>query len=197
MDTFSAAFMLWLIMDPLGNMPVFLSVLKQVPEHRRSKVIFRELLISYAVLLAFLFFGESILQFLNLKTESIGIAGAIVLFIIAIRMIFRDKNGVMGELPDGEPFIVPLAIPFIAGPTTIAALMLLSSSEPERFNDWFIALTAAWLATTVLLLSAPYFLRVLSQRGLEAIERLMGLLLIAIAVQMFLEAVSDYFQLNG
>ena len=196
MDTLSAAFMLLLIMDPLGNMPVFLSVLKQVPDQRRFRVIFRELLISYVVLLAFLFWGQYILAFLQIKTESIGIAGAIVLFIMALRMIFHDKNGVMGELPDGEPFIVPLAIPFIAGPTTMAALILLSNSDPDRFYDWFAALTAAWITTTILLLSAPVLLKILTHKGLDALERLMGLLLVAIAVQMFLDAITDYFNLN-
>src|SRR5262245_39310861 len=124
MDTFSAAVMLFLIMDPLGNVPTFLSILKDIEPRRRRIILVRELIISLIILLAFLFLGQYLLDFLQLKQESISIAGGIVLFLIALKMIFPSEGGVMGQTPEGEPFIVPLAIPLIAGPSTLAALLL-------------------------------------------------------------------------
>ncbi|EGG29522.1 Multiple antibiotic resistance (MarC)-related protein [Aequoribacter fuscus] len=196
MDPITAFVTLALVMDPLGNVPLFLSVLKDVPQERRFKVILRELVIALAVMLLFLFAGEKVLNLLGLQQEAIAIAGAIILFLIAIRMIFPSPHGIMGETPEGEPFIVPLAIPAIAGPSVLAIAMLLVSNDPARMVEWTIALICAWLATSVVLLASPLLLRALGNRGLIASERLMGMVLVIIAVQMFFDGVGKFLHLN-
>jgi len=191
-DLTSAVVTLFLIMDPLGNIPIFLSILKDVSPQRRRMILMREVVIAYAVLLAFLFLGRHILQVLHLDQETISVAGGIVLFLIALRMIFPAPGGLHSDTPEGEPFIVPLAIPLIAGPSTLAALLLLQRSEPGATWDLLLAVTVAWLLTAAILLAAPFFYRVLSQRGLIAMERLMGMLLVMISVQMLMNGVSVF-----
>lgn len=195
MDTLTAFLTLFFVMDPLGNIPVFISALKDVPEERRQKIIVRELVIALVVLVAFLYSGSYILMALGLSEEAIQIAGAIVLFLIAIKMIFPTKGGILGEQPEGEPFIVPLAIPCVAGPSTLAILMLLANSEGERQLDWLLALTAAWVASSAILLASTPLSRIMGIRGLVATERLMGMILVMIAVQMSLNGLND--ALNG
>ena len=199
MTTLSAGILLFLIMDPLGNIPFFLSLLKDVPPQRRRWVMTRELLIALAVLVAFLIGGQYILKVLQLKQESVSIAGGIVLFLIGIRMVFppADGGGIFGKSGGGEPFIVPLAIPGIAGPSAMAALLLLTTAQPGRMFEWGLALFLAWLATAVILLSATYLFRWLGESVLIALERVMGMLLIALSVQMFLAGVVAYVQQAG
>jgi multiple antibiotic resistance protein len=192
MDTFSATVMLFLIMDPLGNVPTFLSVLKDIAPRRRRVIIIRELLFALVILLLFLFLGQYLLDFLKLKQESISIAGGIVLFLIALKMIFPSEGGVVGTTPEGEPFIVPLAIPLVAGPSTLAALLLLVRSQPGRMRDWFVAMVVAWALSSVILLSSNLFHRLLKERGIIAMERLMGMLLVTVSVQMFLDGIAKY-----
>lgn len=194
MEILTAALTLLLIMDPLGNIPVFMSVLHQLDPQRRHRVLIRELLISLAVLLVFLFLGQHLLQVLNLQQEAIGIAGGIVLFLIALRMIFPPEGGILGDLPEGEPLIVPLAVPLLAGPSTMATLLLMVRSEPGRLGDWLIALTVAWAITAAILLASTFIYRLLRRRGLIAMERLTGMLLVAVAVQMLLSGVADYMR---
>jgi multiple antibiotic resistance protein len=188
----SAALLLFLILDPLGNIPVFLSILRRLPPRRQRFIIARELLIALGVLMGFLWAGKYALEAMHLRQESVSIAGGIVLFLIGIRMIFPPPEGLMGEIPDGEPFIVPLAIPMIAGPSGMAAVMLMGSSEPARLGEWSLALLIAWAATAAILFSATYLYKWLGPRALTAIERLMGMLLVAISVQMFLDGLAAY-----
>jgi multiple antibiotic resistance protein len=190
MDVLSAIVTLFLIMDPLGNIPVFLSVLKAVPPERRRLVLVREILFAYGVLLIFLFFGNYLLRLLHLEQETISISGGIVLFLIAIRMIFPPEGGMLGETPEGEPFLVPLAVPLIAGPSTLAALLLLQRSGPGSTTLLLLAVTIAWALSGAILLASPFFFRVLRQRGLIAMERLMGMLLVMVAVQMLMNGLS-------
>lgn len=196
MTTLSAAILLFLIMDPLGNIPIFLSLLKHVSPKRRRVVMVRELLIALAVLLMFLMGGQLILHLLQLRQESISIAGGIVLFLIGIRMVFPPaEGGIFGKAGEGEPFIVPLAIPGVAGPSAMAALLLLTNTQPGRTADWAIALLCAWLATAIILLSSTYLFRWLGEGVLTALERVMGMLLIALSVQMFLGGIAAYLHL--
>ena len=197
MTILSAALLLFLILDPLGNVPVFLSVLKPLPPHRQRVVLVRELLIALGVLMAFLWGGKYALELMHLRQESVAIAGGIVLFLIGIRMIFPRPEGLLGELPDGEPFIVPLAIPLIAGPSGMAAVMLMGSNEPHRLGEWSLALLLAWAATAAILLCAPLLYRLLGRRALSAVERLMGMLLVANSVQMLLDGLSAYLGQGG
>ena len=191
MELASVAFTLFLVMDPLGNIPLFLSALKEVPAGRRRRVLVRELLIAYAVLVACLLVGPPLLHSLRLDQESISIAGGIVLFLIALRMIFPSEGGVLGETVEGEPFIVPLAIPLLAGPSALSAILVLARTAPERTLGWLGALTVAWAASAAILLSSNLFYRVLRRRGLLALERVMGMILVMLAVQMFLDGLAQ------
>jgi multiple antibiotic resistance protein len=181
-------------MDPVGNIPLFLSVLKDVAPERRRIVLIREICIAYVVLLLFLFIGAYVLRLLHLQQETISIAGGIVLFLIALRMIFPPEGGILGETLEGEPFVVPLAIPLIAGPSTLAALLLLQQASPGRARELLLAVTIAWALSAVILLSSTALYRVLRQRGLIAMERLMGMLLVMLAVQMFMNGVAEFLK---
>lgn len=193
MTFWSATIMLFLVMDPLGNIPIFLSVLKDVDRRRRSRIIIRELLIALFILLCFMFFGNNIMNALSISGPSLSIAGGIILFIIAIRMIFPLRHqALMGEQLDSEPFIVPLAIPLVAGPSAIATVMLLASKEQARISEWLIALLIAWLISSIILFFSDFFRKIFRRRGLAAMERLMGMILTAIAVQMFLDGVANF-----
>lgn len=190
-DTLLSAFItLLLVMDPLGNVPIFLSVLKDVEGRRRYWVIFRELLIALGVLLLFLYGGSTVLEAMGLRQESISIGGAIILFLIALRMIFPSPYGLLGDTPDGEPFIVPLAIPAVAGPSSLAISMLMVNTDPNRMLDWTLALIGAWAVSACVLMASPLLLKALGNRGLMAMERLMGMILVIISVQMFFEGVA-------
>lgn len=185
-NLWSAATVLLFVMDPFGNVPLALKLLEKVPPARRRRVIARELGFALIVLLVFLFAGQAILTFLGLQSESVTIAGGIVLGIIGLRLVFPRPEGVMGHQPDGEPFLVPLAIPLIAGPSAMATVILMARQAPDAMGRWALAVLVAWAITAAVLLAAPALYRVLRERGLQAIERLMGMLLIMIAVQMVL-----------
>lgn len=192
MDILSAVVTLFLIMDPLGNIPPFLSVLKTVKPERRRRVLVREIAFAYLVLLACLFVGRIALQVLGLNEETISVAGGIVLFLIAMRMIFPGEGPGGGDRIEGEPFVVPLAVPLFAGPSTLAALLLLQRSSPGHTASLLLSMTIAWALSGAILLSSAFFYRVLRERGLIAMERLMGMLLVMIAVQMFLNGIKTF-----
>jgi multiple antibiotic resistance protein len=192
-DIAAAAATLFFVMDPLGNIPVFNAVLSRFSPQQRAEITARELVIALVILLLFLFAGTAILEFLGLSQPSLSIAGGVLLFIIALKMIFPTSAGELASEKD-EPFIVPLAMPMVAGPSTIAILLLLSSREPERIWEWCTALVIAWAATTLLLTASPFLLRALGDRGLRALERLMGMLLVLLATQMLLNGVREFVQ---
>ena len=194
MEIYSTFILLFLIMDPLGNLPVFMSILKGVPEERRTKVLIRELIISLVILIIFQFGGKYLLLSLHLKQESVSIAGAIILFIIAIRMIFPSGTGggIMGSTPDGEPFIVPLAIPLIAGPSILATLILQSSQYPDNQLELTLAVLYAWALSAAILMMSNRIMKLLGGRGIFAIERLMGMILVMLSVQMFMQGIAHY-----
>ena len=196
MTTLSAALLLFLILDPLGNIPVFLSLLKPLPEKRRRWVLVRELLIALGVLFVFLWAGRFVLAAMHLRQESVSIAGGIVLFLIGLKMIFPSPEGMFGEAEEGEPFIVPMALPLVAGPSGMAAVMLFSTQYPDRMFDWSLALFAAWFGTALILLSATSLYKLLGKLVLIAVERLMGMLLVAISVQMLLDGVVAYLKVG-
>ncbi|SNY72759.1 YhgN family NAAT transporter [Pantoea sp. GL120224-02] len=195
-EMISATILLLLIMDPLGNLPIFMSVLKHLEPKRRRAVLIREMLIALIIMLLFLFTGERILAFLNLRTETVSISGGIILFLIAIRMIFPSGETSTSGLSAGEePFLVPLAIPLVAGPSLLATLMLLSHQYPNQMSHLVGALLIAWGVTVVILLMSGLFLRLLGDKGVNALERLMGLILIMLATQMFLDGIRAYLKL--
>lgn len=182
-------------MDPLGNVPLFLSLLSQVDVKRRITIILRESLFAFLILTVFLFGGDDILEGLHITEQALGIAGGIILFLIAIKMIFPpENNNNKPERAIGEPFIVPLAIPLIAGPSAMTTVILFASQEPEHTGKWFIALALASTISTLTLLFADQLRKLLGQKGLIAIERLMGMVLTTVAVQMFLTGLETYFK---
>lgn len=185
----SAAVLLFFLMDPLGNIPVLLSVLKGIEPKRQRFIIARELAIALVILIIFLFAGKPLLNFLHLQQETVTISGGIILLIIGLRMIFPKPEGIMGANPDGEPFLVPIAIPLIAGPSVLAMLILMTQSNPNNTINWLLALFIAWASSAVILLAAPFLLKVLKHRGLNALERLMGMLLVMMAVQMLINGI--------
>lgn len=191
----SAVVILLLVMDPVGNIPVFVALLQDLDPARRVKVIVRECVIAFLVLLFFLFSGRTILDLLGLTDISLNIAGGVILFVIALRLIFKHTEGVFGTGSEGgEPFIVPLAIPSIAGPTAIASVVLMVSRAPERWMEWIVALAVAAFITLVLLLFADRIAKLIGTRGIAALDRLMGLILTAIAVQMLLNGIQQFIQ---
>lgn len=188
----SAVVILLLVVDPIGNIPLFVSLLRQVEPARRTRVIGRECAIALAVLLAFVLFGRSILGLFGISDSSLTIAGGVILFLIAVRMIFRRPEGVFGDEPGGDPLIVPLAIPSVAGPAAIATVILLASRAPQRLFEWIAAVTVVILITFLALFFAERIARLLGERALLAFERLMGLVLAAIAVEMLLRGVETF-----
>lgn len=190
-SVWSAATVLLFVMDPFGNVPTVLALLRDVEPSRRRRVIARELLIALGVLMVFLFAGQAILDFLGLQRESVTIAGGIVLGIIGLRLIFPRPEGLMGHQAEGEPFLVPLAIPLIAGPSAMATVILMARDAPDQVGSAALAILLAWGLTAAVLLAAPFLYRLLRERGLQAVARLMGMLLIMIAVQMVLNGLDS------
>ena len=194
MEIFFSSLTLFLIMDPLGIIPIFLSVLDSVPEKRRKPIIVRELLIALGLMVLFLFAGGSILHTLGLSREAVAIGGGVVMMIIAIRMIFPAPGGVLPDDSDdgGEPFIVPLAVPLVAGPSILATLILLVERNPDQIMKSLSAVILAWSVSAVILYFSTKLYKILGSRGLKAIERLMGMILISISVQMLLNGFKSY-----
>lgn len=192
MTVFSAALLLFLVMDPFGNISFFITALEPVAPERRTRVVIRELFIALAFLVTFLFAGQHFLGVLGISGPALTVAGGTVLFLIAVRMIFPQVRAAGYEELQGEPFIVPLAVPYVAGPSAMASLLLIMNREPERYLEWLLALFAAWLATGLILSLSAFFARLLGKRVLIAIERLMGMLLVAIAIQMMMTGVAQF-----
>jgi MarC family membrane protein len=187
-DPLQAALLLFMVLDPLGNVPLFAAALREVPAGRQRRVIARELLIALGILLAVLYAGQPVMAYLGLSPAALGIAGGLVLFLIGLRMIFPVHGGVFGdEEGGGEPLVVPLAVPLVAGPSAMATLMLLAGRDGSRLGTLTISLVLAWLASAAILLAAPWLARALGRRMLAACERLVGMLLVAVSVQQFLD----------
>lgn len=193
MTIYSAAVTLILVMDPFGNIPVFLSVLKQVNPKRRKIIILREMVIAFTILVLFLFFGKYILAGLHISEPALGISGGVILFLIAIKMIFPSDIQ-QAEIPlKEEPVIVPLAVPMVAGPSSMAMVILLSTQYPEQMWQWLLALSIAWGAACCVLMLSDSIRKVLGNRALRAIERLMGMILTTMSVQMLLSGLKTFF----
>ena len=187
----SATILLLLITDPVGNSPVFANALKHVAPERRAKVILREILIAFFLLLTFMFVGEGFLRVMNLSELSLQIGGGVILFLIALRMVFPPATVLEAEIFE-EPLIVPLAVPAIAGPSALATVLLLVSQQPERRLDWIAALCVTMLVSAVVLVSAERIQRLIGSRLLVAVERLMGLVLVSVAIEMMLRGAKTF-----
>lgn len=184
-------------MDPLGNVPLFLAALRHTAAERRVKVILRELLIALGIMLFFLVSGRAMLSVLHVSQEALTVAGGVILLLIAIRMIFPSEEANLQEAVHGEPFIVPLAVPYIAGPSLLATeILVVSSGRPGQWPLWLAALLAAWALSAVVLLASGWLQRYLGERALTAIERLMGMVLVMIGVQMLMDGIGEYIALH-
>lgn len=189
----SALILLLLVLDPLGSLPIFIPIMNSVPKERRRQVALREASIAFAVLLGFMFAGESFLRVMHLSERSLEVAGGVILLMVAIRMIFGAEGGVYG-MPEGKtPLIFPLAVPLLAGPSAMATVLLLASRQPERVMTWVAALTVAMAISAAVLLACERIRRLLGDSVVAAVEKLMGLVLTAIAVEMILAGLKRYF----
>ena len=193
MTLISAALLLFLVMDPLGNVPFFLTELKRVQPERRRLVVVRELMIALVVLVLFLFAGGVMLDLLGVSSTALTVAGGVILLLIALRMIFPTRESSLQEEVTGEPFIVPLAIPYLAGPSALATELLITNQDPTRWPEWLGAVLLAWLGTAVIVYFATDLGRLLGEKVLIAVERLMGMVLVAVAIQMLLTGLDLYF----
>jgi multiple antibiotic resistance protein len=197
MTIFSAAMLLFLVMDPFGNIPLFMTALGNVDPDRHTRIIVRELLIALGVLVVFLFLGQYLLRLLQIGETALTAAGGTVLLLIAIKMIFPRSGGLSEETPDGEPLIVPLAIPYVAGPSAMAAVLLIMTREPARWPEWLVAVVLAWLVSGIIIVASGPLIRLLGRKVLTAIERLMGMLLVAVAIQMLMSGVAQFIGSTG
>jgi len=191
MNLAATALTLFLVFDPFGNMVIFHTILSRVPAEKRRRVMIRELLFALIILLGFLLAGSHILSILGVRPATLSISGGILLFLIALGMVFPAKS-MLNDAATDEPFIVPLAVPLIAGPSAIALLLLLANKYPDQIQNSALALGIAWGSAALILLISPVILKLLGSKGTHALERLMGLLLILIAVQMFLDGIASY-----
>ncbi|MDY7538071.1 MarC family protein [Undibacterium sp. RTI2.1] len=194
-DFFQSFILLILVTDPFGNVPIFVSALSHVSPERRWRVVVRECAIAFALLLLFMFFGKHFLTAMQLSDVSLRIGGGVILFLIALRMVFPQEGGIFGDVEDDhEPFIVPLAIPALAGPSALATVLLFSSDSKMDVAVHLAALTAVAIVWLIVLLSAEQMQRVLGKRVMTAFERLMGLILTAMSVEMLLAGIRDYLK---
>ena len=190
---FSIAFALFLLMDPLGNVPLFIAILKDFSQKKQKKIILRELVLALATIIGFYFIGDVLLDFIHIKQHTLLMAGGLILFLIAIRMIFPASSAQKEEVIKNlkAPVLVPLAIPLVAGPAVLATVMLYSQQKIHPIVV-LSAILLAWVASTLILLSSTFLKKCLGPTGLSASEKLMGLLLTLLSIQMFLEGLSLY-----
>lgn len=191
MNLFTLTIILFLIMDPIGNISSFLTVLKGLPQERRKFVILREMLIALTAMLAFNFLGEHIFNILEISESTLHLASGAILLLVAIKILFPSTDSLRANLPAGEPFITPLAIPLIAGPSLLATIMLFAHMEPSM-PTMFIAIIIAWVLAALVLLCGSRLQKLIGSNGLMACERLMGMVLIMIAIQRIAEGIQTF-----
>lgn len=188
----SAFLLLLLVCDPVGNIPVFVEALREVAPERRRRIILRECFIAFIVLTIAVFVGRPFLEALGLSDMSLSIGGAVVLMLVALRMVFPTEHGVYGHNPHGEPFIVPLAVPALAGPSALATVLLFVSREPGRWPEWVGAIAGVMAVSALVLAFSGRLFDLLGERVTFAFVRLMGLVLAAIAVELMLRGIRSF-----
>ncbi|MEM1359213.1 MAG: MarC family protein [Bacteroidota bacterium] len=191
---FSTALLLFFILDPLGNIPLVLALLKDYETRQRQRIVIRECLIGLVILVLFLFGGETFLNIFHLETEAVRIAGGLIFLLIGLKMVFPAADGTPLFPAGQEPLVVPIALPMIAGPSALATLLVLSHNNPNDQYGLLAALLLAWGVSFLILISAPLLYRLLRKRGLIALERLMGMLLLILSVQMFIDGIRGVLQ---
>ncbi len=193
MKTLTLAYTFFLLMDSVGNIPFFISLLKNLDPRRQRQIILRELFIALGVMILFSLIGDAVLTSLAISDYSLLMSGGIILFILSLKMVFPNDKEAKSDVPkEKEPFIVPLAIPLVAGPAVLAAIILYSKQDRGIFTT-IPAIVIAWVLTTVVLLCSSLIKRLIGTKGIIAVERLMGLLLVMLSIQMFLSGVTEYY----
>ncbi len=193
MSLLSLSLILFLIMDPFGNISSYLYMVEGIPPKRKAWIVIREMLIALAFMLVFYFLGEKLFEILDIDDTTVRFTSAVILFLTAIKILFPTTDSLRANLPKGEPYVVPLAVPLIAGPSLLATIMLfahLEHSRPYMLEAIFIS----WFFATLVLLLAPFLKRLLTDNGLMAFERLMGMILVMMAIQRFLEGIKRFIE---
>jgi len=192
MSLVAAVIKLVLVLDPLGNAVACVPLLKDMSGRRRAVILVRESLVALGILFAFLLGGRYLLNLLDIREPVLSVAGGVVLFLVALRMIFTPKEGVFGDETGGEPYVVPIATPLLAGPSAVSVVMLLASSNPTRLGEWSLALVIAWAVVVAALLASDVLVRVLGRNGSVAVQKLMGMILTVVAVQLLATGVEEF-----
>lgn len=189
MSLLSVTVILFLIIDPVGNVYALLRMLRSVPSNRHTWIVVREMLIALATMVIFYFIGDFLLEKLEISKIAVQLTAGIVLFIAAIKILFPNMGSVREVMKsNGEPFIVPLAIPLVAGPSLLATIMLFSQLDSLN-TIIFPAIIISWLCATAILLVSRHLHRFMGKNGLVACEKVMGMILVLLAIQRFLEGI--------
>ena len=195
MDAFiSSGITLALVMDGFGNIPLFIAALKKVAPERRKAVLVRELGIALLIMVAFLFLGKWFLKAFGIQEYSLSIAGGIILFIISVKLVFGGEEETKSDPKEDEPFVVPLAIPLVAGPAALSMVMITAAQQPNKFITLCAVIVASLINSAILMASFPIS-NLLGKRGLTAIERLTGMILILMSVDMVMGGISKFMSL--
>lgn len=186
----SLVIILFLIMDPIGNVSVYLNLVQGIPPKRVRVVLMREMLIALGFMVGFALLGEVLFSILQVSDITVMLSSGAILFLTAVKILFPTTNSLRANIPAGEPFIIPLAVPLIAGPSTLATIMLFSKIGSL---EWMLGgIIIAWIMSIGVLFAAPFLQKYLKNSGLMACERLMGMLLVMLAIQRFMEGI-HYF----
>jgi multiple antibiotic resistance protein len=188
MSLFTVAIVLFLIMDPIGNIGSFLKVMEGIPPKKQRWVVLREMLIALGIMVAFNYIGEVIFDLLQLSETTVRLSSGIILFLIALQILFPTINSLRSNLPIGKPFVIPLAVPLIAGPSLVATIMLYAHLESSQ-AIMLEAIFCAWLGASLVLIFSEFLSKTLGKNGLLALEKLMGMILILLAIQRFLDGI--------
>lgn len=193
MTIFTIALTFFLICNPIGNSPAILALIKDFDFARQKQIAFREAMIALALALFFQYFGSIFLQSLNIQTYSLTITGGILLLFVALSMIFSFTSNPETKQTKAEPFIVPIAMPIIAGPGLFATIMIFAQNEQNNLKIT-AALLLAWIGVTAVMTFAPYLQKILGKRGLAAMEQLMGMILLLISVDLIVKGSGLLYQ---
>jgi multiple antibiotic resistance protein len=187
-----SALLLFLVIDPFGNLPFVLAVLSGSEKRHYRKTILRETVLAFLVLLLFALAGEALLGYLNIERASLMVAGGVILFLISLKMIFQSAKDVFAGDYSRDSFLFPIAVPCLAGPSAITTVMILRSQQQTDLLGLLLALLAVLMATFIVFLLGRRLSDWLGERGIRAVEKLMGLLLNLVAVNMLLIGVRDF-----
>ena len=196
MSLLSISITLFLIIDSVGNITDFLALIKKIPPERPRWVILREMLIALVIMAFFCYFGTFLLYSLDVNSSTVQISGGLVLFLIAIKMIFPEEKRMYVAIDKDEPFIVPIATPMMAGPSILATVMFYAYHEATPFRV-LMGILAAWAVSACVFWFAFEFHKQISTKVLNALERLMGLVLTLMAVEMFLKGLRFFISTQG